>query len=374
MPRPLLAAILLTACASMPSGTRVVRATMANDLFLVPVSVNGSAPKAFILDTGASAPVVNLDRLGELRLRAEGTTKAETDSGDVEGATVRDVALSIAGISVRERNPAALSLAGLEAGFGQPVYGILGGSIFHDHVVTFDPIARTVTLSDPRTFDDRGRGEIIPIVIEENTPIARLRVNGIDGRFQIDLGGGLTVLNAPFIGQHPELVPERLLDVSTGAMAPGRSRGGIGRLGRLTIGTTQFENVVANFSRNTSGDRVALDAGYIGSDVLRRFRVTIDYARQRVILEPNARLHDPFEFSMSGLSLYIAGGMLRVRSVIPNSPAAEAGIVKDDILHIRDLTLDELRQAMKEEGRTFVFDVERGGAHRTVTLKTRRLI
>jgi hypothetical protein len=32
----------------------------------------------------------------------------------------------------------------------------------------------------------------------------------------------------------------------------------------------------------------------IGTEVLRRFTVILDYARNRIILEPNAQFKDPF--------------------------------------------------------------------------------
>ena len=45
----------------------------------------------------------------------------------------------------------------------------------------------------------------------------------------------------------------------------------------------------------------------LGGTVLRRFKVIVDYPRQRVILEPNARLHDPFPADASGLVLTATG-------------------------------------------------------------------
>jgi len=47
--------------------------------------------------------------------------------------------------------------------------------------------------------------------------------------------------------------------------------------------------------------------GPIGNEILRRFKVTIDYSRQRMMLEPNAHFSDPFENDMSGIAFESSG-------------------------------------------------------------------
>jgi hypothetical protein len=51
---------------------------IANNLVLVPVQVNGSAPLTFILDTGASGLVIDARRVSELKLATGESNDART--------------------------------------------------------------------------------------------------------------------------------------------------------------------------------------------------------------------------------------------------------------------------------------------------------
>jgi C-terminal processing protease CtpA/Prc len=69
-----------------------------------------------------------------------------------------------------------------------------------------------------------------------------------------------------------------------------------------------------------------------------------------------------------------------VRAVLENSPAAAAGLrVGDLITAINDkaateLTLEQLRQMFRREGREYLLNVKRGEETITIKIKLRRLI
>ena len=69
--------------------------------------------------------------------------------------------------------------------------------------------------------------------------------------------------------------------------------------------------------------------GVIGGGILRRFKVIFDYARQQLILEPNAGSDEPIEYDMSGTRLHTEGdqfGTFRIHQVLEHTPAARAGL------------------------------------------------
>lgn len=73
----------------------------------------------------------------------------------------------------------------------------------------------------------------------------------------------------------------------------------------------------------------------IGGEILRRFKITVNYSRRQIILEPNEKFPDAYEFDMSGASL-AAGGedfkVFKVRSLIEDSPATEAALQVGDAI------------------------------------------
>lgn len=122
--------------------------------------------------------------------------------------------------------------------------------------------------------------------------------------------------------------------------------------------------------------------GLLGGEVLRRFTVTVDYSRSRIILEPNAQLDAPMEFDMSGMSLAALSNssMYRVRMLIEQSPAADAGVAVGDLLIaidgtlVRELTLNDIRQRFKVPGKRFALTLKRGDNMIELAITTRRLI
>jgi predicted metalloprotease with PDZ domain len=76
-------------------------------------------------------------------------------------------------------------------------------------------------------------------------------------------------------------------------------------------------------------------AGNVGGAVLRRFRVTFDYAHERVYFAPGGDA-GPDSFDRAGLWLVPAGKELLVEDVIPGGPAAAAGVIPGDRIEAVD--------------------------------------
>ncbi len=158
----------------------------------------------------------------------------------------------------------------------------------------------------------------------------------------------------------------------------------MGRLESLKIGGFTMSDVVTGLSDDAGGAFPNADeAGSIGGDLLRRFTATFDYSRQEMILEPNARFSEPFEYDMSGMFLSAVEpefSRFRIQRLVENSPAAEAGLSEGDIITAfdgrpsSDFTLNEVRRLFLQEGKSWTLEVQRGEETRTVELKLRRLI
>jgi C-terminal processing protease CtpA/Prc len=152
----------------------------------------------------------------------------------------------------------------------------------------------------------------------------------------------------------------------------------------LQLGRFVIKNPVTTFAPDDRGEEDTTDyAGLIGGEILRRFRVVIDYSRKQVILEPNGNFPEPYEFDMSGASLTSAGAAFntfRVRALVEKSPAAEAGLhVGDEIIAIdgkstATLTLEEIRKMFRRAGRKYVVSIKRNELPLEIRLTTRRLI
>jgi len=164
---------------------------------------------------------------------------------------------------------------------------------------------------------------------------------------------------------------------------PGQVPATVARIEGFALGEFRLSDVVTAIVPDRAAAGVSgTTVGILGGEALRRFTVAIDYSRNHVILTPSADA-EPFEFDMSGISLTSQAPGYRdyvVRSVIPGSPALEAGVAAGDRLNsvdgkpARDLTLDQIRELFRKEGQLYALDLQRGEKTLRVDLRTRRLL
>ena len=370
----------------------IVLFEVSNNVVLMKVNVNGSKPLSFILDTGASGTVISENQAKELGLKLEEQAVASTQGGSIEASLVKDASLRLSkDVELTNIMLAVIRLNGLDAGFGRKIDGILGYEIFDRFVVEIDYVSKLVRFHEPQTFKYSGRGKIFPITVEEGTPfilgkVAPVSNQSFEGKFLIDTGSTGTIsLNSPFAIRNKllELVPITK-SITFGGLLAGKSTGRVGRVNSFQFGGIVIANPVAIFSQDTEGDDANVEfSGVIGSEVLRRFKLIIDYSRKQIILDANKQFSGAYEFDMSGASL-VAGGeglkIYKVRSLIENSPATEAGLRVGDVITAingkptAEMTLGQIRQMFKRASQAYKLSVKRDESLSHIILKTRRII
>ena len=146
-----------------------------------------------------------------------------------------------------------------------------------------------ITLSEPKSFEYAGTGEVLPITFRRDTPIVDASIvltNGqvVPAKFEVDTGcDGDMCLASDFVKVH------KLADGDGGRRS---HRSGVGG-GRGTISGTVPEVRLGRLSVTKPNASFFLEgspadpgmAGHIGWDLLRRFKVIVDYEHKRLILE-----------------------------------------------------------------------------------------
>jgi C-terminal processing protease CtpA/Prc len=117
--------------------------------------------------------------------------------------------------------------------------------------------------------------------------------------------------------------------------------------------------------------------GNIGAAILEKFTVVLDYARSRIILEPNARFAERIPLSRTGLSLVSEANdfkTFRVAAVADDSAASESGIRAGDVLAAIDgapaskWTLSAVRERLATAPESHIV-LKRGDRRVEVTLR-----
>jgi len=261
---------------------------------------------------------------------------------------------------------------------------VLGLGLLPEYAVEFDYLAPSVRLIPTSEFHPASAATSIPITIDRvATPSAKVRLrldNGeaIEATLMVDTGASYydLVLLKPFVDAHQVLdhvgtVVPRFSDSSGMRITAARAAA-------VTIGPFEISGPVAAFISTASAGTFTVD-GLLGTGVLRRFKVTFDYSRRQLWLEPNGRSRGPQSFDASGIEVRPTGAHdFAVVDVGSDSAAADAGVRIGDLLKAvdgrpaRDMTLGEIQDAFSRVGEICTVQFERSGQTRTVTLRLRR--
>ena len=352
------------------------------------VRVNNSAPLKFMFDTGAGVSILSARRAAELKLKSVDTVKATGVGGSLEGSLAIGVSLSVPGVAVLNQR---LALLPLDVPFceGKDIEGIIGYDFIKEFVVEINYERRTLSLFAPSNYRYQGHGEVFPLIMKGTPRIhARIAVPGkpaIEGLFEIDTGSdGVLTINSPFVNRQKlvSALTAQVADIERGL--GGESKRVDARLGYMQLGPFKINAPIVGLSIDTVGSMAAEDNdGPIGNEIMRRFKVTIDYSRQRMMLEPNSHLSDPFESDMSGIELDAEGEdcrVFKVEDVTEKSPAAESGILGGDEIVAIDgkpanrFTSSRIEKLLMQDGAVRSLTLRRDGKIRVATIKLRRRI
>lgn len=313
----------------------------------------GGRPALLLFDSGAGSTMLAPDLVARLGLARQG----ERVTFGLGMSAVR--ATAHAGTAVRIGDvvvevPTVLSWADAELPSldGERVTGIIGGDLLRAHAVEVDWSAAALTAWDSGAAPAARPGdETVPLAVVQALPVVTLRA----------VAGGRPVPVSAIVdyGSTAALVVDGASDagrrLSTALRdVRGRRMGGVGgvvegpegRLDSLALGAQSFAGVPAFV--DTAGLRTVglADAqALLGTELLRRLTVVLDYAGGRMLLRADAtrtgasRRTAPFCRNASGVCVErLASGQLRVGFVEPGLPAARAGLTAGDLL----LSLDGL--------------------------------
>jgi len=359
----------------------------------VPVRIGSGSLRWFILDTGATDTIIDSAIARDEHLSIEGSqTVRGAGSGSSRQGETASLSLTIGDVPMQVAQPQVLDLAHLLGPTsGRAPAGIIGAQFFREHFLDVDFAARQMRV-EPAGVKRRSQYSVaVPLRFVNGTPLTTVSLVLPGGRTVranalVDLGAKSTFLiPEPFIDR------EKLRGAFARAVVTGFGAG---------VGGDTFYAFVRARSLSFAGvpgiglDRPVIglsvggtlrstwNEGLLGAEFLSRFRLGFDYRRKRLLLSP---VHSaPPLFDRSGMFIVAAGDMLdhvAVREILPDGPAAAAGLAKgDEILAVdgqlvRTLGLAKVREILRQPHiRSVTIAYRRGSEERSVRLKPRDLL
>jgi hypothetical protein len=369
------------------SSTRIPFDFEANEIYLR-VKVNNSAPLKFGFDTGAAFSIFSARKAAALGLKLQDDVNVRGIGGTARGGLAENISLQLPGVEIIHQRLVVVPFDFFPCD-AQDVDGVIGFDLMKNFVVEIDYETKVVHLYDPSTYQYDGHGDSLPLTMK-GTPRVQARVSlpgqaPIEGLFEIDTGSdGALTINLPFVKKHRLAQSARTTMAGSNTGVGGESKTIDMRLGRIELGRYVIANPLVSLSQDAEGALAVEDNdGPIGNEIFRRFKVTIDYSRQRMMLEPNTRLSDAFEHDMSGIVIDAEGKdcrVYKVAGVTDKSPAAAAGVkTGDEIIAIdgkpaRLFTSSQLEKMLMQNGARHSLRLARAGQAIVVRIKLRRLI
>jgi len=258
------------------------------------------------------------------------------------------------------------------------VGGVLGSALLDRFVVTVDDDRHTLDLIEPDAFDDRDAGHGVATDWRAGVPVVRVNLVLNDGR---RIQRRLVVGTAD---------PQALvLRPSTANGLPATDRAGTVELGDLRVRDVP----IAIREPRNAVDEVD---GAIGMTLLRRFRVTFDKRRHRILLAPASLLNVPFDYDASGVRIVANGRRFGIGDLLPGFATESTFAANGRLFSIDDLlsragsepgfrvgdwidafddrtvtgwTLEQIRSALRADGRRHTVTVERFGQAKRITFR-----
>jgi hypothetical protein len=363
---------------------------------LVFVRPDGTPRKAFVfVDLGTPVLVLNeklreelqidqnkplVFRIGELEVRVE-SSAVDSDSGS--------------------------AMTGPNGKRTVPVEGVLPGSVMKNYQVIFDYAGRTLTMAQPDTL--KPEGDEVPCHVNEKTGLISVAgvVAGQTYAFAVDSGSAYSWVRddvaQQWVKAHPDwkrgtgAVGEANMQTRAGGA---EARATIMRVSEITLGSLHLEQIGAlgiapeappfppapgeskvqgNFFDWYSKKAPEPVIGWLGGNVLKGFRVMIDFPRHMTYWQRESDL-DPHDLDQVGVTLetrdnekgYFIGGIAEKAG----RPTVDGIQVGDKLVQIGDLRLEGATRGaifsalhgMPNSVRVLI--LERGGKQVKVEAKT----
>jgi hypothetical protein len=271
-------------------------------LILVSVTIAGSPPLDFVVDSGATSSSVTDPLLAwalGLQVRDTGLARG-IGSGATRVVVAKDTCIRIDGVEVL-RTPLVVHDIGtrLAATAGREIHGFLGADLFERYVVEVDPVGSRLLLHDPETFDYRGPGFEVPLEVVDGRPVVRGTVVVKEGgkevpvRLVADTGSGRFLALITRSRRHLKPPAEQRTGASIGVV--GDSTVVVALTQRLQVGSIVARNIETAWMEAFGVPAVRNIEnlnGILGNQLLNSFRAFYDYRGGRLILEPYFRAPD----------------------------------------------------------------------------------
>jgi hypothetical protein len=337
----------------------------------------------FIFDTGSGG--ISLDSMTTITLGIKGALSDKTIRGI---AGIRQVKfaynhkLHLPGLTVDSLNFHINDYDVLTSAYGEKIDGIIGYSFINRYILKIDYDSLKMHVYSKGTIKyPRGGFLLRPLLTSIPVMNAELRDDrDVTTRFYFDIGAGMCLLlSNDFAADSAFTKPKRKWFTTQAEGLGGKAPMKLGVIKQVKIGPYRFRNVPTYiFDDQFNVTSYPYLGGLIGNDLLRRFNLIINYEKRDIYMMPNSHFKDVFDYSYTGIGMYVIDGEIRIIDVMPGSPAEAAGFKSEDIIMAVENNFSQSIQAyknlMQSPGQKLKVLILREGEPMILTLKVKSIL
>ena len=354
-------------------------------VILVKAGVNDYADSLnFILDTGSGGISLDSATVADLGIPITPSDKTIKGIGGIRKVSfLNNATLRLPGLAVENLSFHVNDYGILTSVYGIRIDGIIGYSFFSRYIVNINYDILQINVFSKGEYKYPSAGFML-FPMFTGLPMQSLQFTDsrkFVQRFYLDTGAGLNfLLSENYLNDSAVLRKRRKPPVVTQAEGVGGKMSmRLTTIKELKVGPYRFRWVPTFlFKDEFNVTNYPFVGGLLGNDILRRFNITFNYAKQQVHIVPNLHYKDDFDYAYSGLSFYYIDEKIVVDDVVPSSPAEKAGFKKEDIIvAINNNTSNNIqayKTLMQTLGQRLRFLVIRDGMPMMLSLKPKSIL
>ena len=300
---------------------------LSGGVILVQAKFNNiSQPLNFILDTGSGA--ISLDSATTAEFNIPHVPSGKSINGI---AGVRDVdyaknsSLNFPGLQVDSLDFYINDYDILSSVYGEKIDGVMGYSFFSRYIVKINYDSLYIEIYHPGSIKYPKNGFLLHPLFTA-LPIQPLTIKDaktVNANFYFDTGAGLCFLMSKQFEEDSVVLKKQRKPVSIQVQGfGGKKQMLLTIMKEVKIGPYKFRRVPTNvLDDEFNATSYPFLGGLIGSDILRRFNMIINYPKREIHLLPNSHYRDEFDYSYTGMNMFYVDGRIVADDVIKGSPA-----------------------------------------------------
>lgn len=356
---------------------------------MIQLKINGSAPKTFIFDSGATSSVLDKKVAQELGIKPDyehaisgaGTSQVyQITNGHELSLNSR---VNFKGISFILHD-----LSGLVRSLGRAFDGVVGYDMLSQFVTEMNLDKQKIILHSAKSFEhiDKSAYTEIPFKFHGGIRIPQFDItmklqNGeaLEGLIFFDTGASITLnVNTPYSRKHQLMSKAPILKNES------RGLGGTSQVNQAVIKSLSFHGFeFGEMTIGLSGSDVGVNAypgylGILGTKIINRFNVIFDYSNRKLYMKPNSTYKDSFEFPLVAMKLEWIDKQVHIGYVLPGSEVEALGFKRGQkLIAINDYQGSDIitfRNLLKQEGEQVKIIIEENGKQKEISMRLKRLL